>query len=161
MSLSISLYWSSTFMLIGLYINPSLHNECHSLSVNLLLNSDWKFLAVVLTVSLWFCISFSQEFVFLGLVVELSTNWVKVVSLPVGLGSLSLHDLIICGNLGIVVLSVLVCHNVVLARNVQSLVLIFLALNKKLVEFLHLQVHLVEDASPAAGSDAPAYRCLK
>lgn len=78
--------------------------------------------------------SFLQEFVFLGLVIVLSTDWVEIVSLPVSLGSLSLHDLIIGGDLGIVVLRVLVGNDVVLARNVQSLVFVFLALNIK-VEF--------------------------
>ena len=149
-------------MLIGLYINPSLHQVIVLSIVNLLLNGDWKFLAVVLAVGLRLIFSFTQEFVFFGLVIVLATNWVKIVSLPVCLGRLSLHDLIISGDLCVVILSVLVCHNVVLTGNVHSLVFVFLALKTK-VEFfqLHLLVHLGEDASLAAGSDAPTYRCLK
>jgi len=93
----------------------------------IILHCDGQLLAVVLAVDLGLGLPCADELFLLALVVKLAANGVEVIALPVGFGGLGLHDLIVAFDFGIVVLSVLVRHHVVLARDVQPLVFVFLA----------------------------------
>lgn len=78
-----------------------------------------------------FSFSLGEELVLFGLVIELAPDRVEVVPLPVCFRCFRLHDFIIASNFGVVILSVLICDNVVLARDVQTLVFVLLRLNSK------------------------------
>jgi hypothetical protein len=77
-----------------------------------------------------FCLRFSisSKGIFLGCIIVNAVDGIEVIAIPVGPCSLSLHDLIIGSHFGIVILSVLVCHNVILASNILLLILVIFTL---------------------------------
>ena len=69
-----------------------------------------------------------HELLFFRFIVEGATNRVDIFTFPVGFMRFSLHDFVVCGDLGIVVLDVLIGDRVVLARHVHTLIAVLLAL---------------------------------
>lgn len=74
------------------------------------------------------CFSVSSECVFLGCIIENAVDRIEIIACPVSFCSLSLHDLIIGNHFGIMILSVLVCHYVVLASHILLLKLVIFTL---------------------------------
>jgi len=145
-------------MLIGLYIRPSLKHDKQRL--NLLLNSNWQFLAKIKAVGFSFCFPLFQELLFFILVVVDTIYGIEVVTFPVSLSSFSLHDFIVSLNFNIIVYNVLVCNNIVLSGIVLLLVFIFFSLLHCYIRN-NLRVGLEEGVFLEVGSGVPAYRCWR
>lgn len=145
-------------MLIGLYIRPSLKHDKQRL--NLLLNSNWQFLAKIKAVSFSFCFPLFQELLFFILVVVDTIYGIEVVSFPVSLSSFSLHDFIVSLNFNIIVYNVLVCNDIVLSGIVLLLVFIFFSLLHCYIRN-NLRVGLEEGVFLEVGSGVPACRCWR
>jgi len=113
-----------------------------------ILNCEWQLFDLIFTMDLGLFLSILQEFRFFLCIIISAGNWVKVVSVPVFLGSLCLLNLLVSSHLRIMVLQILIGDNIVVLEPLVHVGLLFrlfligLWPLLWLVEVVVLQVHV-------------------